>query len=57
MNLCRIRTHENVCEIFNTKYGDRNPIVRGIMTKIIKKIEENGHVWECPKSDNPANKI
>lgn len=38
------RTQEEVCNLFNTKYQDQQPIVRSTVSKIERDFAERGHV-------------
>lgn len=49
----RIRTQQEVCNIFNQKYPDRSPITRSIVSRIETKLRETGNVNDKPKSGRP----
>lgn len=49
----RRRTQQEVAEIFNDKYPNRNPIARSTVSKILKKYNETGHVKDISKSGRP----
>lgn len=54
MVVCRQRTHDEVCEVFNNKYQDRTPISRGTVSKIIQKFDAFDNVKDRPRSGRPA---
>ncbi|KAJ8951891.1 hypothetical protein NQ318_019868 [Aromia moschata] len=46
----KIRTHKQVCEIFNTKYPNRR-IFQSTVSRTENKFREFGNVTDIPKSD------
>jgi Transposase. len=49
----RIRTQNEVCEMFNLKYPDTQ-ITRSTVSKIERKFREAGHVRDLPRSGRPS---
>lgn len=49
----RRRTQQEVCDIFNDNYHNRNPITRSTVSKILRKFEATGHVKDAPRSGRP----
>lgn len=50
----RKRTYEQVCEIFNERYQDRNPISKTTVCRVVKHFEQTGNVKNSPKSGRPS---
>lgn len=50
----RSRRQEEVCQLFNDKYPERNPITQSTVSKIEKKFREFGHVRDLQKRGRPA---
>ncbi|KAJ8934736.1 hypothetical protein NQ318_001557 [Aromia moschata] len=48
----KIRTQQEVCNLFNAKYPD-NPIIQSTVSKVESKFRETGHVKDLPKSGRP----
>ena len=49
----RVRTQQEVCNLFNASHPDRPPITRSTVSKIKSKFVEHGHVKDLPK-ERPA---
>ena len=46
----RMRNLQEVCNIFNDKYPNRNPITKSTVSKINKKFRETGKVKDAARS-------
>lgn len=51
----RMRTQQEVCNIFNDKYPDRNPLTRSTVSKVFKKFRESGHVKDAAHYGRPKS--
>lgn len=49
----RVRTHEEVCHLFNAVHPDRNPISRSAVSKTLKRYTLFGSVKNLSKSGRP----
>jgi len=49
----RIRTQNQVCEMFNTKYPDTQ-ITQSTVSRVERKFREAGHVRDLPRSGRPS---
>lgn len=49
----RVRTHQEVCQLFRDKYPD-NPISQSTVSKIEKKFRDHGTVKNLPKTGRPV---
>lgn len=49
----RCRTQDEVCELFNNKYPELEPITRTAVSKILRKFEDFGHVRDLPRCGRP----
>lgn len=49
----RVRTHEEVCHIFNDLHPERNPISRSTVTKTLQRFKATGIVKNLPKPGRP----
>lgn len=49
----RVRTQQEVCELFNQKYPNRPPISQSTVSKIERKFIQFGHVRDVPRCGRP----
>lgn len=49
----RVRTHQEVCALFNNLYQDRQPISRAVVGKTLRRFNLTGNVKSLPKSGRP----
>lgn len=49
----RMRTLQDVCNIFNDKYPNRNPITKSTVSRINKKFRHTGNVKDAARSGRP----
>lgn len=49
----RSRTQAEVCEVFNNKYPEQEPITRSTVSKIENKFLQFGHVKDRPRTGRP----
>ena len=47
------RSQDEVCELFNNKYVEQEPITRTAVSKIVRKFHELGHVRDRPRCGRP----
>ena len=49
----RLRSHEEVCALFNEVHFERPPIARSTVSRIVAKFNQTGNVRDVPRCGRP----